>query len=242
MSVLAPERERIDDGPAVEDGWRDLHPRRRRWRRRPSAVRTLAYAVLALVLVLGVARVTDLLPSMRNPFTTERVDRSQPALLHAIDDLSEYHAATGHFEVILDLEQDTKYLPSFLKGERTLFVAAGTVDAVVDFRGIAAESVEVSGDRSSVTIRLPRPELSDARVDPKKSYVFAHERGLLDRVSGAFSDTPEIERPLYLLAGEKLETAAAESELVATAETNTRAMLEGLVRALGFTTVTVSFG
>jgi hypothetical protein len=196
---------------------------------------------VAVLFVVGLLAVSAWLPSLVNPFDTLRVDRTQPAVLLALDDLSEYHAATGHFQVIVDVERDSQ-LPAFLQGERTLFVAGGTVDAVVDFDRLGAEDVRVSADRRAVELNLPGPRLSDPRVDPQRSYVYTRQRGLLDRVGGAFSDNPTTDRELYLLAEEKLAAAAAETELAQRAEANTRDMLETMFAALGFETVRVTFG
>jgi hypothetical protein len=197
---------------------------------------------LALVLLAGARAARNLLPDLLNPFGggTAQVDRTGPAVLQAIEDLSEYRAATGHFEVIVDLEEDGP-LPAFLQGERTIFVAVGTVDGVVDFSQLGEDAVQVSEDRRSVSVRLPAATLSDARVDPEASYVYGRQRGLLDRLEDAFSDRPAGERDLYLLAEDRLEEAAAAGSLTATAETNTRAMLDSLLRSLGFTDVTVDF-
>jgi Protein of unknown function (DUF4230) len=197
--------------------------------------RVWPFVVLALVLALALAW------QYANPFRQERVDRTGPAVLMAIEDLSEYRAATGHFEVIVDLEEDSTYLPSFIRGERTLFVAAGSVDATVDFSGLREDAVEVSPNRQAVTLTLPSATLSDAVVDPEASHVFDRQRGLVDRLEGLFSDAPTTERDLYLLAEQRLQEAAAETELAATAERNTSLMLDGLLRSLGFTDVTVRF-
>src|SRR3954453_18913334 len=97
-----------------------------------TVFRTSALLVAALLVVvagLGAAAVLGI----RNPFGTETKDRSQPALMKSIQDISEYHAAVGNFEVVLDVEKDVKYVPSFIAGERSLFVAAGTINAYVDF-------------------------------------------------------------------------------------------------------------
>ena len=83
----------------------------------------LGFVALA---ALGVAGLFGL----ANPFGTEEIDRSQPPILKSIEDIDEYHAAVGNFEVILDVEEDVNYVPSIIAGERSLFVAAGTVDAV----------------------------------------------------------------------------------------------------------------
>jgi hypothetical protein len=209
---------------------------------RRGGVWRLVVGLVALgAVVVGVAKVGDLLPSFTNPFGSKTVDRSQPALLQALEDLSEYKAASGNFQVIVDLEKDAKFMPAFLRGQRTLFVGAGSVDAVVDFAGLDQRAIAVSDDRRSVTITLPEPRLTGATVDPQQSHVVSRERGLLDRLGGVFSDSPTSERQLYLMAEERMAAAARESDLRARAEQNTTAMLQAMVRALGFESVTVRF-
>ena len=229
MAVLTRERERTARVEAP-----DREPRRRR---RPFTV-----AAVAVLAFLGADRFLDLLPSFPNPFATETVDRTGPAVLKAVEDLSRYQAASGNFQVVVDLEKDARYMPDFIRGERTLFVAAGRVDAWVDFTGIGAGAITVSPDGESVTVTLPHAQLSDAHLDTEGSRVVARERGLLDRLGGVFSDTPTGERQLFLLAEDKLEAAAREADVVDRAEQNTRAMLESMLGSLGFERVTVVFG
>lgn len=200
-----------------------------------------ALAVVVLVLGVGVTKLADLLPSFGNPFAADTVDRSQPTLLQAIEDLAEYRAAIGQFQVILDVEEDIPFVPSFVRGQRTVFLAGGTVDASVDFSGLADTAIEVSEDGSSVTVRLPPARLSEPRIDPERSYVVDRDRGLLDRAASVFSDSPTGERDLYVMAEDRLSGAAAESDLRARAETNTRAMLTSMLGSLGFEEVTVIF-
>ena len=202
-----------------------------------------ALLVLAGLAVLAVVALVAVLVAL-DPFGTDTKDRSQPVLLKSLENLSDYHAATANMQVVVDVEEDTRLLPSFIKGERTLFVAAGTVDAAVDFRGLSRDpdAVQVSDDRRSVKLTLPAPKLLEPRLDPDRSRVYDRDRGVLDRVEDALSDRPGDEQPLYQLAEEKLsEAAAAEPELRRTAERNTRAMLEGMLRGLGFERVTVRF-
>lgn len=200
-----------------------------------------ALALVVLLVVLGMAVLPRMLPSLPNPFGVERVDRSGPAVLQALEDLSEYHAATGRFQVILDVEDDASFLPSALRGERTLFIAAGSVDAVVDFDAVGPDAVELSEDRTRATISLPPARLAEPHIDPERSYVYERQRGLLDRVGSLFSDEPTSDRELYLLAEERLAEAAAETDLTDAAERNTSAMLTALLGSLGFTDVDVRF-
>jgi hypothetical protein len=207
---------------------------------RSGARSLIVLAGLAVLVVVAIALVAGPL----NPFGTDTKDRSQPVLLKSLENLSDYHAATANMQVVVDVEEDSRLLPSFIKGERTLFVAAGTVDAAVDFRGLSRDpnAVKVSGDRRSVTLTLPAPKLLEPRLDPDRSRVYDRDRGVLDRVEDAFSDTPGDEQPLYQLAEDKLAAAAAaDPKLLQTAERNTRAMLEGLLRGLGFRKITIDF-
>ena len=214
---------------------------RRSSSRRSGLARALAI-VAAIVAVLIV--VPALVPSL-NPFREEERDRSQPVLLKSLEDLSEYRAAGANLQVIVDLERDTRLLPSFIKGERTLFVAAGTVDAAVDFSGLSRTpgAVVVSEDRRAATITLPAPRLTETRLDTKRSRVYDRDRGLFDRVEEALSDDGGADQQeLYALAEQKLrEAAAADPRLIENAKRNTRAMLTGLLRGLGFERVTVRF-
>jgi hypothetical protein len=162
-------------------------------------------------------------------------------LLKAIEDLAVYKAATGNFQVVVDLEESTRGVPLLLKGQRTLFVAGGNVDAEVDFSGLKDGAIKVSPDGRRVDITLPRARLTPARVDPDQSRVFSRERGLLDRLGSVLSDNPTSERELYRLAQAKMQAAAAESDLRARAEQNTRAMLQSMLRSLGYREVTVTF-
>jgi hypothetical protein len=198
--------------------------------------------VIAGLVIAAVVLIPALVPSL-NPFEEETIDRSQPVLLQSLESLSEYRAATANLQVVVDVERDTSFLPDFIKGEKTLLVAAGNVDASVDFRGVSGENLRVDEDRTEVTITIPRAQLSDARVDLERTRVFDRDRGLLDRVGDAFGDGgADEERQLLQLAQRKLaEAARANPDLLRLAERNTRAMLESLMRGLGFERVTVRF-
>jgi len=203
------------------------------------------WVIVGAIVLCGLLAVTgtlgNLLPSIPNPFSSRTIDRTQPALLQAMEDLSNYEAAAGNFQVIVDTEKDAKFLPSFIRGERTVYSAAGSVDASVDFSNLDARSVVVSEDRRSVAISLPPPALGDPHLDLDNSMVVSRDRGLLDRLGSVFSDTPTGERQLQLGAAQKMRAAAAASDLSSRAEQNTRKMLETLLGSLGFTSVTVTF-
>ena len=165
-----------------------------------------------------------------NPFATETIDRSQPALLLSVQELSQYHAAVGNFEVIIDEEKNVPWVPSFIAGERSLFIAGGTVSAYVDFSGLGDGDLELSEDGQTVVIRIPKAQLDRPNLDHDRTYLFSQKRGYINRYQDAITSADQ--RELYKKATEKLEKAAKQSELRSQADTNARSMLTGMFGAL----------
>ncbi|MFD7705292.1 DUF4230 domain-containing protein [Streptomyces caelestis] len=207
----------------------------------PGWVKALGAVVLLLVVLFAGIRLS-LLPGLKDLFGTETEDRSGPALLESIQDISRYDAASGNFQVVVDLEKDAKFLPDAVRGSRTLYVGAGTVDAYVDLGKLDGDDVRVDEDRTSATLRLPHARLGKPALDPERSYAVSKQRGLFDRLGDLFSDNPNSEQAVQKLAVRHIGDAAKESGLTARAETNTTEMLEGLLRSLGFEQVRVSYG
>jgi hypothetical protein len=203
------------------------------------AVLGIATALSANLVMGGLANLNP----FKNGFIQQRtIDRSGPAVLKAVTDLGTLQAASGYYEIVIDVQKSVDNVPSFLAGRRVLFVAAGTVDATVDLRGLGAGAVTVDGSRTAATITLPKPRLSQPTLDLKRSYVYDEQRGLFDRIRDAVSGSPDDEKQLYTLAQQRLTQAAqANDELVNRAEANARGVLQGLLRPLGFTDVTVTF-
>jgi hypothetical protein len=213
-------------------------------RKAEGATRSVAAIVIAVatvaVLVLVLSAV-HLLPQLRNPFATTTTETSQPVLVKSITSLSRYEAASGEFQVVVELTTKNGFLPSFLAGSDTLFVGEGTDIAYVDFSGLKSPQIKVSSDRKTVTIKLPQPQLEPAVLDVKNSYVYAEQQGLFNRIGNFFSGNPNSQQQVYVLAQQKIQTAAKSSPLVADARKNTAAMLTTMLTSLGFTHVTVSY-
>ncbi|MGW7402620.1 DUF4230 domain-containing protein [Streptomyces sp. NPDC054833] len=211
----------------------------------PARMPLWAKLVTALVVVLAVLFAgirLAVLPGLKDLFGTETHDRSGPALLKSIQDMSRYDAASGNFQVVVDLEKNARYLPSAIRGTRTLYVGAGTVDAYVDLGKVGEKDVTVNGNRTSATLRLPHARLGKPALDADHSYTVSKQRGLIDRLGDLFSDNPDSEHAVQRLAVRHIGEAAAGSGLTARAETNTTGMLQGLLGSLGFKEVHVSYG
>lgn len=201
----------------------------------PLAILGLGVAVLAAAQGLGI-RIPD-------PFGHERVDNSQPPLLKSIQKLSQYHAAQGSFQVVVDIEDNVKHVPDWLSGRRAVFVGTGSVDAYVDLAILGEGAVELSTDKTAVQIALPAPQLDTGDLDLDGGHFVVDDSGWLDRLTNYWfgNDDPDFQLEVMRSAEQKISDAAEATGLRERAEENTQAMLEGFLKALGYETVTITF-
>jgi hypothetical protein len=198
--------------------------------------------IIAVIVLVVVLAAVHLLPQLRNPFAQTTTVRSQPVILKSITELSRYEAASGSFEVVVDLTKRTSLIPSFLAGSETLFIGQGTDIAYVDFAQLKSRAIQTNANRTTVTVTLPKAQLELAVLNVSQSYVYAEQQGLFNRIGNFFSGNPNSQQQVYEAAQAKIETAAQQSPLLAQAQKNTEAMLNGMLTSLGFTHVTVTFG
>ena len=200
-----------------------------------------AAAIVAVAVLLLVLSVVHVLPKVRNPFTQTTTDRGGPALLKSITSLSRYEAANGSFQVVVDLTKRVSFIPSFLQGSETLFIGQGSDIAYVDFSQLKGQAIQVSPDRTTVSVKVPHAQLEPAVLNVDQSYVYAEQQGLLNRIGNFFSGNPNSQQQVYMLAQQKIQTAANQSPLITDAQRNTQAMLTSMLSSLGFTHVTITF-
>ena len=181
--------------------------------------------------------------SVPSPFSLERIDNSQPPVLKSIQKLSKYHAAQGSFQVVVDLENGLEHLPGWLVGRHAIFVGAGSVDAYVDLGSLGEGAVTVSADTTSAQIVLSAPQLDEGNLDINSGNFVVDDSGWLDRLKDYWlgNADPDFKLEVLQRAEEMIGEAAAETALTTRAEENTRSMLEGFLKALGYETVTVTF-
>jgi hypothetical protein len=201
--------------------------------------------LIAMILAVGGVVVAGLLVvslALPNLFGTTTHEQPNAVVLAQLDDLSQYQAATGRFQTIVDVDEDANYLPDWVKGEHKVLAAEGDVAAAVDFGSLDDSALDVSADGKSVTVRLPPPTLQPADLDRENTRVIARDRGILDRVDDALTNgNPSADDELYARAETKLSEAAGQSDLQARAEDNTRRLLTGLLQDAGYRDVTVVF-
>lgn len=206
-------------------------------------LKLLGVVMVVVLVILGASQVPGFVGdqvgralSAVNPFKTTTTDRTGAPVLLSLEELSEFRAASAYLEVVVDLEEDTDFVPDFISGERVIYVGKGSVDAYVDFSDLGEDRVVVSDDGESVTVTLPAPRVAEPALDLDESYVADADAGLIDRFSGS-----EIEREAQLEAADRLGQVAGEGNLLELAKSSTTDTLEALLDSLGFTEVVVEF-
>jgi hypothetical protein len=212
---------------------------------RHGAIRSgikLGIAALIVVALLPFASaIGSLLGAVPNPFASTHHERVQPPVLKSLQDLSEYHAATANLQAVVESGSSADYLPSFIKGEDTTYLAVGSVDAVVDFSQLGSSAIVLSPDGKSATFTLPEPTYAAPQLDLENSKVLSHSRGIFDRIGDVFTQNPDDQSTLMKLGNQALADAVGKTELATRAKTNTTSMLIALARQLGIENVTVVF-
>jgi Protein of unknown function (DUF4230) len=205
-----------------------------------------AGSVAVLLGVLGLGAFVAVLAGglfgfLKNPFATEQVDRTGPALLVAVRNLARIEGSSGTFQVVVDIEQDAKYMPSTLKGQRLIYLAQGSASGTVELGGISEETMTIDEATKSVRFVVPPAEINNIRVDLEGSRVLSNERGLFDRLGDAFGDNNPMPPELVVRAETQMKEAAQASDLKARAEASTERVLQSIGNGLGYPNVTVEF-
>ncbi|MFF7585880.1 DUF4230 domain-containing protein [Kitasatospora purpeofusca] len=106
-------------------------------------------------------------PGLPDPFAEKTTDRSPPVLLGSIQDMSSCTAASGDFQLVADLDREAVLLPSGLLGGRTLYLAAGSVQAYGDLGKVSGSGVSVQLDGHTFQANGPHAPAPPAKADPR---------------------------------------------------------------------------
>ena len=136
----------------------------------------------------------------------------------------------------------SNFVPSFIAGERAIFVGVGSVDAHVDFSQLTRTRSTV-GEDGAVTVTLPTADARQGPTSIRPAATSPTATAVSSTASrGMFTDNPTSERELYLKAQHRVcKPRPRGSEMQVRAERNTEAMLQGLLGKLGFEQVNVVF-
>ena len=193
-----------------------------------TLVLALVIVVLGVALGVGLARFGSSLPIV-GPLLGEKPPRTTtgPVVVEGIQELDQLATVRWTESVPVTRETGGDILDRLLSGEKVIVIATGEVEAGVDLGDIDKDQVSVNGD--SVTIDLPEPEILSASLDEERTRVYDRDFSPLN----VRPDDDLVERA-RLRAVEKIEDAARENKILATAERNAEDGIRAFVTTLGF--------
>jgi hypothetical protein len=193
-----------------------------------TLVLALVIIVLGVALGVGLARFGSSLPIV-GPLLGEKPPRTTtgPVVVEGIQELDQLATVRWTESVLITRETGGNILDRLFSGEKVIVIATGEVEAGVDLGDIDKDQVSVNGD--SVTIDLPEPEILSANLDEERTRVYDRDFSPLN----VRPDDDLVERA-RLRAVEKIEDAARENKILATAERNAEDGIRAFVTTLGF--------
>ncbi len=193
-----------------------------------TLVLALVIVVLGVALGVGFARFGSSLPIV-GPLLGEKPPRTTtgPVVVEGIQELDQLATVRWTESVPVTRETGGDILDRLFSGEKVIVIATGKVDSGFDLGDIDKDQVSVNGD--SVTIDLPEPEILSANLDEERTRVYDRDFSPLN----VRPDDDLVERA-RLRAVEKIEDAARENKILATAERNAEDGIRAFVTTLGF--------
>jgi hypothetical protein len=191
---------------------------------------TVGVAVVALAGVgigmRGLSALQGARDFLANPFRlSQSVAPTGPVVLEQIQRLQRLETCRYNGQVVV--RGDTKgVLPTWLAGDKMLFVGRGEVVAGIDLARLQPGDVAVQGD--AVVVRLPQAEILHSALDNRRSQVFEHKSGFFT------GPDPQLETKVRIQAEDQIRNAALESGLLNTARQNAEAALRDHLKPLGF--------
>ncbi len=190
---------------------------------------------ILVALAALVALVTAMLFGLLTGFTASRLlpggggraaIRDTTTLLRQVQSLAQLVTVKYLLEKVVILE-DVKWF-----GEnRLIMVAHGVAKAGFDLSTLRSGDISIDGDR--LTIRLPRPQITDVYIDDRRTEVIERSTGLLRTYD------KDLELDARRQALDKIKLAAAGSGIFKDAEERARLQLTFLGRQMGFSDVQV---
>jgi hypothetical protein len=146
---------------------------------------------------------------------------SGPALLKKVQTLSQLVTVKYTLEKVVEFDDVKWYGQS-----RVLLVAHGVVKAGINLDQIAPGDIHITGSR--ITMKLPRPRITDAYLDDSQTRIVDRDTGIL-RVFDK-----DLEQNARRQAVDELRLAASQNGILNDAAERARSQLTILLYQLGF--------
>jgi len=176
----------------------------------------LPYIILIVLAVFVWRNCKDTLLGTTNP--TSQV--SHNTVLTSIESLGKMELVRYNFK---DVVEYTKEVSQWLPNSKSVLIVAGEAVGCIDMSRVTRQDIEFTND-STITIKLPEPEICYFKVDHNKSKVFAMENTY-------FQDATLVDEG-YKYAEKNVRQAAINSGILAQTAANANKILKPMLEGI----------
>ena len=189
----------------------------------PGLFQLLIILILSLILCVGIYFLL-----FRK---ADDIIRSGDPIITQLKEMKRYETSAYTIEQIIDAGKEGNTFQDILFGDKILLIAHGEVIAGFDMSTLTEESISVSD--KTVTVTLPAPKILLTRLDNEKTRVYDRKQGLLTQ------GNKDLESEARRSAETAITKAACDGGILESASTNAKNQLTALIKAFGFTEVTI---
>jgi hypothetical protein len=160
-----------------------------------------------------------------------RFGNDRAAVIKQIQLLSRLETASFNIDKVIEASTNYGSLKQMLFGDKLLLVAHGKVVAGFDLASMKTQDFEGSG--TTITIRLPAPQVFSTIIDNSKTRVFDRSQGFFTK--GEVNLESEARQQAELA----IYQAACEGGILLEANLNAQKQLEVIFKSAGFQSVAV---
>ena len=153
---------------------------------------------------------------------------SRQAIVEQVQHIQRLETTTYTIERVIEAKQSDPILPDWLRGDRLLLIARGTVVAGVDLAALTSDDVTVAADGTSAVITMPPVSIlnQDTILNNVTTRVYDRLRGILA------SSIPILESDARRDADKQILLAACEDGILQQATTDAQRALQQLLSLL----------
>ncbi len=146
--------------------------------------------------------------------------------------LNRWETSSFTVEKVIDSGANGNMFQQFLFGNRILLIAHGEVIGGFDLSNFSKNDVVIHD--SSITLKLPAPEILVTRIDNSKTKVYDRQQGLL------VPSNNNLESDALATAQKSIQNAACTEGILTTASTNAKSQLASILSAFHFMNITIT--
>ncbi len=162
-------------------------------------------------------------------------ERVGPVAIETIRDLAQLTTVEKVAYTTVEKGTDRGWL-NWAAGDSISMFAVAEIGAGIDLAGLDGDDVQSDTETASITIRLPKAEITHVSVDNEATHVY-------DRSTGVFTrGDPDLERAARLAAEEILVQEVIADGILEDAQASAITVLTDFLKALGYEQVTITIG